>query len=364
MQPSLEPFLQSYPNAVRIRQDIALVKGRFPNLQATGDTFVTNQGHVLELLKFVGTVPIVYKGQTYHIPLTIWVPQSYPFEGPNIYVSPTPDMAIKPRHQHVDAEGKCYLPALSAWNAQHSNLAAIVGELQGVFAVNPPVFAKPKDQPSVKPPANPYGVGSSPAMPEVRSPVLPQPPPPVSSPSYDYRAVAAAASSSSNTARTESLRRQGTELVQRECRKIAEEAAQFMTTQVQLENGMGEIDEALVKMQEHRRQLQLAIDWTQKANADLDTWLAARGDPSAAAPLVNVDDIVVPTSSAGAQLLGAVASNKAIEDALYVLNKALQSEDVKMDCDTFCKEYRKLCSAQFMHLALIRKIHQGGQLKN
>ena len=48
----------------------------------------------------------------------------------------------------------------------------------------------------------------------------------------------------------------------------------------------------------------------------------------------------------------------------YVLNKALQSEDVKMDCETFCKEHRKLCSAQFMHLALIRKIHQSGLLKN
>ncbi len=116
-------------------------------------------------------------------------------------------------------------------------------------------------------------------------------------------------------------------------------------------------------MQEHKRQLQLAIDWTQKANADLDAWLAARGDGSAAAAPVNVDEIVVPTSPAAAQLLGAVASNKAIEDALYVLNRALQSEDVKMDCETFAKEHRKLCSAQFMHLALIRKIHQSGLLK-
>jgi hypothetical protein len=40
-----------------------------------------------------------------------------------------------------------------------------------------------------------------------------------------------------------------------------------------------------------------------------------------------------------------------------VLNKALVSDDVKMDCETFAKEHRKLCSAQFMHLAMIRKIH-------
>jgi ESCRT-I complex subunit TSG101 len=227
MQASLEPFLQSYGNAARIRQDIGVLRSRFPNLQATGDTFVTNQGRVLELLKFVGTVPIVYKGQTYHIPLTVWIPMSYPFEGPNIYVSPTPDMAIKPRHQHVDAEGKCYLPALSAWTAQHGNLAAIVGELQGVFAVNPPVFAKPKDQPSVKPPSNPYGVGSSP---DVRAPAPAPAPAAAANPApYDYRSNPAP--SSNSNAKLETLRRQSTELVQRECRKIAEEAAQFMTTQ-------------------------------------------------------------------------------------------------------------------------------------
>ncbi len=289
--------------------------------------------------------------------------------------------SLQPRHQHVDAEGKCYLPALSQWHPQQSNVAAVVGELQGVFAVNPPVFAKPKDMASVKPPSNPYGVGNSASNSPAHSnsnpalnygnaydyrgsPVVASPP----SAAYDHRspsgggAGVASPPSSAASQRHEALRKQATDLVQKECRKVAEEVSGFMNTQVLLENGMSEIDEALQKMLEHKRQLQLAIDWTKKANADLDDWLATHGRDSAPQP-VNVDEIVIPTSPAAAQLLAAVAGNKAIEDALYVLNKALLSDDVKMDCETFAKEHRKLCSAQFMHLALIRKIHQSGQLK-
>jgi hypothetical protein len=79
---------------------------------------------------------------------------------PNVYVTPTPDMAIKPRHKHVDIEGKCYLPALSSWHAATSNIVSVIGELQGVFAVNPPVFAKPQGQAAVQPPSNPYAASS------------------------------------------------------------------------------------------------------------------------------------------------------------------------------------------------------------
>jgi ESCRT-I complex subunit TSG101 len=303
MQPNLDPFLQSYANNARVRSDIGLLRQRFPNLSVVGD--VVTMGNVAQrLIKFVGTVPIVYKGQTYHIPLTVWLPPSYPFQEPNIYVTPTPDMAIKPRHQHVDADGKCYLAALSQWHAQQSSLPAVVGELQGVFAVNPPVFAKPKDAAPVMPPSNPYGFANS-------SPVAHPPFPP---PSYEHPS-----NGNNNNSKVDLLRRQANEALARECRIVADELTQFMRTQNMLENGQHEIDVSLAKLAEHKRQLQLAIDWTKKSNADLDEWLNARS--SEKQQPVNVDEIVVPTSAVGAQLLHAVAANKAIEDALYVRRK-------------------------------------------
>jgi hypothetical protein len=56
------------------------MRKRFSNLVPAGDTFVENNGNQLKLLKFVGTIPIVYKGQTYHIPVSVWLPQAYPYQ--------------------------------------------------------------------------------------------------------------------------------------------------------------------------------------------------------------------------------------------------------------------------------------------
>jgi hypothetical protein len=55
--------------------------------------------------------------------------------------------------------------------------------------------------------------------------------------------------------------------------------------------------------------------------------------------------------------LEAVATNKALEDVIYALNKAMYDSEEKLDCQTFTKEMRKLSATQFMQLAMIRKIH-------
>lgn len=147
-----------------------------------------NNGTTLRLIKFAGTLPISYRGTVYHIPVTVWLPPAYPLQGPNLFVSPTPDMAIKQQHQHVDVEGRCYLPSLSQWNPNNvqgtrvapcgrsglvvrvvaafmtdvrsPGLLAALTELQGVFAVNPPVYTKPKGAPTFAGPANPYAAGT------------------------------------------------------------------------------------------------------------------------------------------------------------------------------------------------------------
>lgn len=60
----------------------------------------------LELLLAEGTVPMYYQGVKYNIPVAIWLPERYPLAPPLVYVVPTPDMVIKPRHTFVDASGE------------------------------------------------------------------------------------------------------------------------------------------------------------------------------------------------------------------------------------------------------------------
>ena len=276
---------------------------------------------------------------------------------PNVYVTPTSDMAIKPRHQHVDTEGKCYLPGLSQWHGKHSALVNVIGELQGVFAVNPPVFAKPKGQKAVQPPTNPFGPSKGPSK-------------LVNNSNYD---------DTRKDPFAESVKSAVTDKVKQHCNEVAQETVMFMNAQTALgkyswfvflkngfelkmglvEKGADEISDCIARMREHRRQLAVAIEATKVATKEIDDWIHMQSLKSPnETDAIDVDAIMVPTSVTGAQLLEAVATNKAIEDTIYALNKAMYSDDVQLDCQSFTKEMRKLAGAQFMQLALIRRIHQ------
>ena len=52
----------------------------------------------------------------YNIPVALWLPERYPDTGPILYVVPTPDMVIKPRHTFVDASGVVHTPSVVHWS--------------------------------------------------------------------------------------------------------------------------------------------------------------------------------------------------------------------------------------------------------
>lgn len=54
-----------------------------------------------------------YRGTRYNIPMSFWIPEMYPQHAPITFVSPTENMIIKPKHKHVDTQGRCYSPYLS-----------------------------------------------------------------------------------------------------------------------------------------------------------------------------------------------------------------------------------------------------------
>lgn len=66
------------------------------------------------LLHLYGTIPVLFRGATYNIPLTIWLPHTYPRQPPMAFVTPAKDMLIRPGN-HVDPSGRCYHPYLANW---------------------------------------------------------------------------------------------------------------------------------------------------------------------------------------------------------------------------------------------------------
>merc|ERR1719499_1695078 len=104
-----------------------------------------NDGRERDLLHLQGTIPVPYKGQTYNIPISLWLLDTHPYHAPLAFVKPTPDMQVKVS-KHVDAAGKIYLPYLHEWGHPNSDLLGLVQICVVTFSEQPPVFAKPKQQ--------------------------------------------------------------------------------------------------------------------------------------------------------------------------------------------------------------------------
>lgn len=71
---------------------------------------------------------------------------------------------------------------------------------------------------------------------------------------------------------------------------------------------------------------------------------------------VNVDDVFEPADAPSRQLLECTASDLAIEDILYSLDKGAQ--DMVIPVDTYLKHVRVLSREQFFHRATAQRIRQ------
>ena len=82
----------------------------------------------------------------YNIPVGIWILDTYPAHAPICHVKPTPDMQIKVS-QHVDNNGKIYLPYLHEWDANGSDILSLIQMCIITFGEQPPVFARSAARP-------------------------------------------------------------------------------------------------------------------------------------------------------------------------------------------------------------------------
>ena len=94
----------------------------------------------------------------YNIPVALWILDTHPIHAPLCYVRPTPDMQIKVS-QHVDGNGKIYLPYLHEWDAANSDILGLVQMCIITFGEQPPVFARPQNQPQQVKPVQDFFLG-------------------------------------------------------------------------------------------------------------------------------------------------------------------------------------------------------------
>jgi ESCRT-I complex subunit TSG101 len=112
-------------------------------------------GRTSNLLQADGTIPMYYQDVKYNIPITMWLLETYPRQPPLVFVTPTRDMIIKPRHPNVDASGTVNSPYLQNWVFPRSNLVELVQSLSLLFGQDPPLYSRPSGSVNVRPPPPP-----------------------------------------------------------------------------------------------------------------------------------------------------------------------------------------------------------------
>ncbi|KAJ3234132.1 hypothetical protein HDU78_006025 [Chytriomyces hyalinus] len=134
-------MFEQYPNSAVVVQHCDAALTAFPSLRPKTDR--DSDGTVV--LVIAGTVPVLFRGAVYNIPLAMFLPLSYPSHPPSVLVTPTANMLVR-AGRNVDANGRVYHSMLAQWHAMKAedrSLVALISVLQNVFAMDPPVYAKP-----------------------------------------------------------------------------------------------------------------------------------------------------------------------------------------------------------------------------
>jgi len=386
---------QFYNNVSRVREDCISLFNFIPTLVPISSN-VQRGYSILQMVNLRGTIPISYRQAVYNIPISIQIPESYPFLAPSVFVVPTENMIISPNHGHVDpATGTCYLPYLKTWNPQ-CNLLQLVRLLQEIFSQVPPVRTKAAPPPYPNSTSQPSYFNIAPsAFPPTKSPYhssQPQPITPINSinlnnvspsgslafpiyilnppalpprphqpftgspPTYGSNVIKPAF----DTNAVFEEKNIKNELILKLREKIS--AVQSDTTR-EVDTAMLENDSLNVELKsfndkknqliDMKRKTEESIKQNQMKNTEIENWINTNNkNPDE----INIDQLTEPEDEIKKQIQHLEAEDYTMEDTLYFLDRALQRGTI--DLNTYLKNIRNLSSDQFFKRALILKIRK------
>uniref|UniRef100_A0A1B6GN30 UEV domain-containing protein n=3 Tax=Cuerna arida TaxID=1464854 RepID=A0A1B6GN30_9HEMI len=382
----LRKWLRSVPyvNHERTFQDITRTLGFYRGLVVKFEPYVMTNGRTLQLVNMQGVIPVVVQGNTYNIPVCIWLMDTYPNHAPVCYVKPTVDMQIKVS-MFVDHNGKIYLPYLHDWTPTQSDMLGLIQVMICTFGEQPPVYAKSKTetpQPTPyptqsympmpgasgtsNPPYPPYPIttGYPPYPPSVYPPTAMYPPATGGYPRPAYPPPtppnSATSSGATGTINEEHIRMSLLSAVEDKLRRrLDEQYAQshaeldiLQQSGQELEQGKQRLQKIIERLDNEKVELERNIVLLKEKETELDKALSRLGDQEP----IDVDEAVTTTAPLYKQILNAFAEEAATEDAIYYMGEALRRGVI--DLDVFLKQVRSLSRKQFMLRALMHKCRQ------
>ncbi|XP_074272646.1 protein ELC-like [Silene latifolia] len=372
-----------------IRQHLISLSQTFPSLHINSAIFTHNDGRTVNLLQTQGTIPMIYQNLTYNIPIIIWLVELYPRHPPLVFLNPTREMIIKRPHNHVTPSGMVNVPYLHNWIYPSSNLVDLAKSLGVCFALDPPLYSQrprnynsnPNPNPNPNPNANVsrlglgfggYGSGRTEEAGEVYKRNANSNP--NSNPNANVNALSSIGSRlglgfggyGSGSGRTEEA---GEVYKRNAINKLVEmvhgdiggmrkeregEMDGLFTVQGALRGREERVNRGLKEMVEEKEglenQLQMGL-----TNADvLEGWVKENEDKLGKKKVDEVDEVFEPCDVLSKQMIETSASDLAIEDVIYSLDKGVQEGVIPFD--QYLKNVRLLSREQFFHRALTAKV--------
>ncbi|GLT76417.1 hypothetical protein SLA2020_480770 [Shorea laevis] len=348
-----------------IRQHLVFVISQSPSLQPKTANFTHNDGRSVNLLQVDGTIPMLFQGVTYNIPIIIWLMESYPRHAPYVYVNPTRDMIIKRPHSHVTPSGLVSIPYLQNWIYPSSNLVDLVHSLSATFARDPPLYSQrvsnPNPNPNHTPPPNPSGsinssISSSYGSLE-RPPVMQQQQPPRGYPPSPYGRVRTQTEDAAEVFKRNAVNKlvemvHGDIIGMRKAREAEMEG--LFSAQAVLRRREEELNKGLKEMQDEKEALEQQLQVVLMNSDILDWWVRDNKEKTNKLGDVDVDNAFECMDLLSKQVLECTAADMAIEDAVYSLDKAVQEGAVPFD--QYLRNVRLLSREQFFHRATAAKV--------
>ncbi|XP_012911339.1 tumor susceptibility gene 101 protein isoform X4 [Mustela nigripes] len=305
----------------------------YKDLKPVLDSYVFNDGSSRELMNLTGTIPVPYKGNTYNIPICLWLLDTYPYNPPICFVKPTSSMTIK-TGKHVDANGKIYLPYLHEWKHPQSDLLGLIQVMIVVFGDEPPVFSRPTISASY-PPYQATG--------------------PPNSPSRDGTISEDTIRASLISAVSDKLRWR----MKEEMDRAQAELNALKRTEEDLKKGHQKLEEMVTRLDQEVAEVDKNIELLRKKDEELSSALEKMENQS---ENNDIDEVIIPTAPLYKQILNLYAEENAIEDTIFYLGEALRRGVI--DLDVFLKHVRLLSRKQFQLRALMQKARKTAGLSD
>ncbi|CAL1595448.1 unnamed protein product [Knipowitschia caucasica] len=129
-----------------VSQDIAAALSHFKTLKPVMQKYVYNDGVTKDLMCLSGTISTIFNDNTYNIPVSVWLEESYPQSCPIVYIDPTKEMMII-KQRFISSNGEVLLPYLEEWKQGECDLLGLLQVMAAMFGDCPPVCMKPLTEP-------------------------------------------------------------------------------------------------------------------------------------------------------------------------------------------------------------------------